>query len=354
MARTKKKVLDNKCPRCQAPIEFNPKLGLFKCEYCDGEFKAEELKDMSSEENNISESSVEYVNYNCPDCGAVIITDENTAATFCVYCGNTSIIKSRLSGEFAPSKIIPFKKTKEDAITAFKGLKKGRRLIPKEFINEKNIEKIMGVYIPFWLFDVASSGEMDINATRVSSWSSGDTHYTKTDYYDVERAASMKFYMVPVDGSVRFDDDIMNTIEPFDYKSLVPYNHAYLSGFLAEKYDVSKEDAYKSAEARVENSVKDEMLSSAIGYASKSITKSNISSSNQNCEYVMLPVYMVNVKYKDKFYIFAMNGESGEFVGNIPLDKKKAFIMFAFVFALIFIIILVISYIIFVFGGINQ
>ena len=351
MARTKKKVLDNKCPRCQAPIKFNPKLGLFKCEYCEGEFSAEELKDMSSEENNVLENSVEYTNYNCPDCGAVIITDENTAATFCVYCGNTSIIKSRLSNAFAPSLIIPFKHTKEEAISAFKSLKKGRPLIPKEFINEKNIEKITGIYIPFWLFDLESSGEITIDATRVNSWSHGDTHYTKTDYFKVVRDGSMNFYRVPVDGSVRFENDIMNSIEPFDYKKLVPYNHAYLSGFLAEKYDVESDDALVDAKSRTLKSAKEEMLSSAIGYASKVISSENLTSTLINKEYVLLPVYMVNVKYKDKYYIFAMNGESGNFVGNIPLDKKKAFFLGCVLFVSIFIFVLIFSYIIFLVGG---
>ena len=132
------KVLDNKCPSCGAAIHFKPELGKFKCDYCDSEFTAEQLKDMdklSKEEDNYSN----YVNYNCPDCGAEIITDDNTAATFCVYCGNTSIIKNRLSGEFAPSKIIPFKVEKKKAIEAFKNLRKGRPLTPKFFTNEKNI-----------------------------------------------------------------------------------------------------------------------------------------------------------------------------------------------------------------------
>lgn len=351
MNKVKKKVLDNKCPSCQAPIEFNPKLGLFKCEYCGKEYSADELKDMTSLENETSSENVEYVNYNCPDCGAVIVTDENTAATFCVYCGNTSIIKSRLSGEFAPSKIIPFKKTKDDAKIAFKGLKKGRHLIPKEFINEKNIEKIMGIYIPFWLFDITSSGSLNIEATRVNSWTSGDTHYTKTDYYNVIRSGSMKYFRIPVDGSVRFDDDIMNSIEPFDYDSLVPYNHAYLSGFLAEKYDVSLDDAYVSAEARANKSSENEMLSSALGYSSKFVVGKDIASKMDASEYVLLPVYMVNVKYKDKYYIFAMNGETGEFVGNIPLDKKKAVLLTIAIFVLVFILVIFISYMIFIFGG---
>ena len=144
------KVLDNKCPGCGAPIHFKPKLGIFKCDYCEGEYTAEQLKDMEKI-NKEEVDTTNYVNYNCPDCGAEIITDENTAATFCVYCGNTSIIKNRLSGKFAPSKIIPFKMEKQKAIEAFKRLRKGRPLTPKTFTSEKNIEKkVKNFNIIFW------------------------------------------------------------------------------------------------------------------------------------------------------------------------------------------------------------
>ena len=132
------KVLDNKCPSCGAAIHFKPELGKFKCDYCDSEFTAEQLKDMDKlkeeevkEKSKKSDNYSDYVNYNCPDCGAEIIADENTAATFCVYCGNTSIIKNRLSGDFAPKYIIPFKMEKQKAIDAFKSLRKGRPLVPK-------------------------------------------------------------------------------------------------------------------------------------------------------------------------------------------------------------------------------
>ena len=344
------KVLDNKCPSCGAAIHFKPELGKFKCDYCDSEFTAEQLKDMdklSKEEDNYSN----YVNYNCPDCGAEIITDDNTAATFCVYCGNTSIIKNRLSGEFAPSKIIPFKVEKKKAIEAFKNLRKGRPLTPKFFTNEKNIEKIQGVYIPFWLYDVNVSGTIEAKATKVSSWTSGDTHYTKTDYYKVIRSGEMSYNKVPVDGSTRFNNDMMNSIEPFDYGKLIDYNHAYLSGFLAEKYDVSSDDAFNDAKTRTLNSTRDEMLSSMIGYSSKNITSNNLDSSINNKEYVLLPVWMVNVKYNGNYYLFAMNGESGKFIGNIPLDKKKAFIFTIIIFVIALLICIGISYLIYLGGN---
>ncbi len=350
------KVLDNKCPSCGAAIHFKPELGKFKCDYCDSEFSADDLKDMDklkAEEvkENSKDSYSSYDSYNCPDCGAEIIADENTSATFCVYCGNTSIIKNRLSGEFAPKYIIPFKMEKKKAIDAFKSLRKGRPLVPSSFVSEENIEKITGVYIPFWLYNVNVSGTINARATKVSSWRVGDTHYTKTDYYNVVRSGDMSFNRVPVDGSTRFNNDMMNSIEPFDYSKLIDYNHAYLSGFLAEKYDVSLDDAFNDAKTRTLNSTKDQMLSSMVGYSSKNITSSNLDSSIVSHEYVLLPVWMVNVKYNGEYYLFAMNGESGKFIGNIPLDKGKAFIVTIISFVISFFVCVLISYIFYRMGA---
>lgn len=347
------KVIDNKCLACNAPIKFDPKLGKFKCEYCKSEFTAEQLKDMSNEKISTEKEAVDdkYMSYNCPDCGANIITDEETAATFCIYCGNSSIIKNRLTGKFAPSKIIPFKTTKEDAIKAFKGLKKGRPLVPKSFISEKNIEKITGVYIPFWLFDIMVDGTIEAKGTKVQHWSRGNTRYTKTDYYEMIRSGSMEFDRIPVDGSTKFNDEIMNTIEPFDYNELVDYNHAYLSGFLAEKYNVDEKESVEFAKNRALSSGKDIMMNDMVGYSSKTEKSNTLNSIEQKTEYVLLPVWMVNVKYNNDFYLFAMNGQTGEFVGNIPLDKKKAVFAGILSFVITFIIAVIVTYFIHKAGG---
>lgn len=343
------KVLDVQCPHCSAPVHFSANKGKMHCEYCGYEFDASEIKSDINEEVNqeetieeevIDESGVSYVRYNCPDCGAEIITDENTAATFCLYCGNTSIIKSRLEGKFAPSLIIPFKTEKEKAIEAFKNIRKGRPFVPASFNSEANIEKITGLYIPFWLYNVTVDASMDGTATKVKTWSTGNTHYTKTDYYNVERAGIFGFKRIPVDGSKKFDNDIMNTIEPFDYKELVKFNHAYLSGFLAEKYDVDSEEAFTDAKERALKSGKD-ALDKSLRYATVNRINEKIDIKDYNHEYVLLPVWMVSVKYNNEYYIFAMNGQTGEFVGNIPLDKKKAFLYTAIVFLVVMVVFLV-------------
>lgn len=350
------RALDNKCPACRAPLLFKPKLGKWKCEYCDNEYTLEELKKY----NNASSSSVNegangddtiYETYRCKDCGAEIIADENTAATFCVYCGNTAILKSKLSGKFAPTKVIPFKKTKEDAIAAFKKLKKGRPLIPKDFISKENIDKITGVYIPFWLYDISVNGDVTASGKIVKTWSVGDTHYTKVDTYRLVRGGEMNFLLIPVDGSTRFSDDIMNTIEPFDYKEMINYNHAYLSGFLAEKYDVDDKKSFEDAASRAINTTEDELRRSMSKYSSVFITSKDLKTNQEKYEYALLPVWMVNVKYKDKFYTFAMNGQTGEFVGDIPTSKKRLIACIFLTILIPFILVLLISYLMYL-GGV--
>ena len=354
--------LENRCPACKASIKFNPKVGKFKCEYCGSEFTLEEMQKHSDnasteEKNQPKEKQIKkdtydgYVSYHCESCGAEIIADEQTAATFCVYCGNTAILKSKLSGEFTPDKMLVFKKEKQESINAFKNLGKGRPLMPKDFNSEKNIEKIRGVYIPFWLYDINVSGNLDMTGEIITQWSSGDTHYTKTDKYKIVRGGTMDYKNVPVDGSSRFDNNIMNSIEPFNFAELVPYNHAYLSGFYAERYDESGEKIYKEASDRAVNSTRERLRNDASRYTTKIIISDTLQAKETNKQYVLLPVWMVNVKYKDKMHIFAMNGQTGEFIGNIPLDKGKAVLYFIIIFAVTFITIILGSYILFRIGG---
>lgn len=359
--KKEEQALENKCPSCTASIKFNPKVGKFKCDYCGSEYTLEELKKYSNnastdEKNKPKEAQPQdtydgYVSYHCESCGAEIVADEQTAATFCVYCGNTAILKSKLSGSFMPNRIIPFKKEKEQAIEAFKGLSKGRPLMPRDFNNEKNIEKIKGVYIPFWLYDIYVEGDVNMTGTIVTHWSRGDTHYTKTDTYKVVRGGDMMFNSIPVDGSSHFDNDIMNTLEPFQFNELIPYNHAYLSGFYAEKYDEEGDKIFGEASVRALNSTRSYFQNDPKRYTTTIVTSDTLKANEKNKEYVMLPVWMVNVKYKDKMHIFAMNAQTGRFIGNIPLDAKRVWLYSILIFIISMIGCSIGSYVLYVMGA---
>lgn len=321
-------VVDYKCPNCTATLKFNPTNQKWDCEYCRSSFNLEDLaiNDTKYKRENVKPLKGLDV-YSCKNCGAEIMADNNTVATFCVYCKSTAIIKDRLIDAYEPDKIIPFKKTKEDAIKAFKksGIKK--LLMPKEFSDPKNIEEIKGVYIPFWLFDVECNGSVDISATKVTHWSSFNYNYTKTDHYKVGRSGQSFFDNIPVDASKKFDDAVMNSIEPYDYNGLKDFNYGYLSGFLAEKYDIDDEEISYIASGRARSSMLDYLKDDVKGYATSVVTSSDIDTKVSKGQYVLLPVWMLNIKYKDKFRTFAMNAQTGKMIGDIPIDKFKAFLM---------------------------
>lgn len=316
-------VVDNKCPSCGANIKFNPKSQKWDCEYCGSTFEKDVFEKVQKDDKtNSRDLDINIDEYTCPNCGAKVITDENTVATHCVYCGNTTVMKNRIHGELKPDKIIPFKSVKEDAINAFSEFVKKKWFAPKMFQSKENIEKVTGVYIPFWLFDGHADGDIVADAKRIRHWSDSSYDYTKTEIYKCFRSGFIDFVDVPADGSTKFADDIMDSIEPYDYKEFTQFNYSYLSGFLAEKYDLPEEKVYKRAEKRMENALLDSMKDS-IAFSYVNVIERNLNINKESVEYALLPVWLLNINYNNKRYTFAMNGQTKKMVGNVPVDIKK-------------------------------
>ena len=357
--------LDHKCPSCTATLPFDPTLQKWKCSYCGSEYTLEELEryenaknvdnsektDPSNDVNLGEDSTIDVDVYECQSCGAKILTDENTTATFCVYCGNTAIIKNRLTGALRPTKIIPFKNTKEEAIKTFVNYRKGKPFAPKDFSNKENIEKITGVYIPFWIYDCEVAASLEAVGKNIKTWISGDYQYTKTDTYKVLREGNMNYEKVPTDASSKFDDDIMDSIEPFNYNDLADFNMSYLSGFLSEKYDVEKSEAFERAKTRVVNSTNEKLKETIIGYSTYSVVSSNMNINLKDSNYILLPVWMLNINYRGKVRKFAMNGQTGKMVGDIPIAPSKVISTSIVIFIVSFIILLILNIILI--GGIG-
>ena len=327
--------ISHKCPNCDAVLKFNPSEQNWKCEFCYSVFNKEQISE-AEKKNEITKDSKanilsDYNLYICSSCGAQIIADENTSATSCVYCKNTAILRNKLVGEFKPDKIIPFSKTREDAINVFTKFSKGKPLAPSTFTDKNNIQEMKGIYIPFWLYDYDVHGRLNGNYTKNYIWTSGATQYRKVEIYKVEKEATMSFNKIPVDGSLRFDNFIMNSIEPFDYSALEDFHHSYLSGFLAEKYDVDSNTAQYDALSRSYASATKKLSEDTM----LSIENTNHTANLKKCEYALLPVWLLNIKYNNKIYTFAMNGQTGKMTGKIPVDRKKIIIYSIIIFTIL-------------------
>ena len=154
-------------------------------------------------------------------------------------------------------------------------------------------------------------------------WSDSRYNYTKTDYYKLFRKGSIGFSNIPVDGSKKADDTYMEAIEPFDYNDAVDFENAYLSGYLADKYDVSCDESVERANERVKTSTLSEFDKTTMDYLGVTTENASVGFTKGKIRYSLLPVWMLNIKYGDKTYKYAINGQTGKTAGEYPIDKKK-------------------------------
>lgn len=308
-----------------------------KCPYCDTEFETESLKgydedlrsdgtdDMKWESdagNEWQEGETEGLrSYICKSCGGEIIGDENLAATSCPYCGNPVVMMGQFKGELKPDIVIPFKLDKKAAKEGLRRHLTGKKFLPKIFKDENHIDEIKGVYVPFWLYDTGADANIRYKATKVRAWSDSKYDYTETSFYSVVRGGKVAFEKVPVDGSTKMDDDLMESIEPFDFSEAVDFQTAYLAGYLADKYDVSAEESVERANARIKKSTEDVFASTVQGYTTCVCENSSIRLNNGKSLYALYPVWILNTSWNGGKYTFAMNGQTGKFVGDLPMDK---------------------------------
>lgn len=326
-----------KCPCCDGAIAFDSASQKMKCPFCGTEFEMETLACYDEELQNDTESNMQWetnagsewqdgeteglCTYQCKSCGGEIVGDEAMAATKCPYCGNPVVVMGQFSGALKPDYVIPFKFDKKAAKEALLRHCSGKKFLPKVFKDQNHIEEIKGVYVPFWLFDADADANVRYRATRMRYWSDSRYEYTETSFFSVTRAGSLGFERVPVDGSTKMDDALMESIEPFNFEDAVDFQTAYLAGYVADKYDVDAETSVERANERIRKSTEDAFAATVEGYTTVTPASSSINLQNGVAKYALFPVWILNTEWNGKKYTFAMNGQTGKLVGDLPLDK---------------------------------
>jgi len=326
-------VVSYKCPNCAAGLAFDIESQSWDCKFCGSSFTLRQLEEqtpgeqapattapepeLESPHDSYGEGAAAFI---CPSCGGHIVTDQNTAATFCVYCHNPTVLAARLDKEYRPARLIPFKIEKDKVMEALMQFCRKRPLLPKDFRHFARKGEVSGLYVPFWLFDSDVDAQLQGMGHIITTWSDSNYRYTKTDTYQVERKAHLVFRGIPADGSQRMEDHLMEALEPYDYGQMVDFTMGYLSGHLAESYDVDANQAGKRAMPRMRASVEKLMREQVRRYTRFDTTNMSSQSKNTRSTYVMLPVWILNADYAGKRYTFAMNGQTGKITGALPMS----------------------------------
>ena len=342
-------VVNCKCPNCMAPLEFDAGSQKMTCEFCNASFDVEAVRQFDDSVRKAEEKTEPewgkyegdqwneegYCLHNCPSCGAQIVTEEVTAVTKCPYCDNVTVFAGNLSGVLRPDYVIPFKidsKAAKEKLTKFC---RGKFLLPKGFLQDVKLEETNGIYVPFWLFDCDAGGSVTYDATKVTSWSDSNYIYTKTSHYLVLREGTLSFERIPEDGSIKMDDAYMESIEPYDYAEMMDFDTAFLSGYVADKYNVDAQECKKRANERVKKSTEDTFASTVTGYSAVTPKATSIDMNNGKIKYALLPVWMLHYTHKGEKYTYAINGQTGKIAGKLPVSNARFFGYLAGIFAFV-------------------
>lgn len=366
--------LTYKCPNCGGELIFDPAKQDYHCEYCQSRFSQQELDEMepaqgeAERETGREEDGREYADqtgeqtaqeekdekqgealiYHCPSCGAQIVTDETTAATFCYYCHNPVVLEGRLSGDYLPDQIIPFAIDRKAAVEQFMNFVKRKKFVPKNFFDENQIEKLCGVYYPYWVYGCRIEGEVSGEATKVRVWIAGDEEFTETSMFQVERRGEITLDCMTKNALKASDKALVEGVLPFRTQEMKKFSMGYLSGFFAKKRDMEQEEFADGLRQEARSCAKSLLRGSIQGYSTVQIRQDHTEILQEDWQYLLLPVWVLTYGGRNgHIYYYAMNGQTGSVCGELPIDGKKLGMFCAGVGLVVTLLCLLAGYLIF-------
>ncbi len=346
-----------KCPFCGGTFEFDIKTQKLKCPFCDSVLSQEEydamaenkksknnvdIKDGATELDKDPETGEDIENkdqatYVCKSCGGAITPALTSISEKCPFCGSPIILTNKIK-DAQPDVIIPFKLDLKAVQEAYTKHITTKSFVPKSFATTATKNEIHSVYVPFWLLSCKADGEVNFAAKNIRTERIADRKIVYSDHYSVFRHSKMDFNDIPADASSEMDDSLMDSIEPFNTLEALDFKTAYLSGYDAQKYDVNFDDLYPRFEKRLVQSFLTTVRNNIGNYDRIEIKNYNIEFNDREIKYALFPIWIVKNTWNGEDFIFAMNGQTGKMVGNLPTSWGKFFLS-SFLSSFLFLIV---------------
>lgn len=329
-----------KCTSCGGDLRYDIASASLQCKSCGTGFDPYEIDRVSEAETQTDSMGVTV--FTCPQCAGEMVGMDHELNGKCSFCGSEVVFSSRMGETKKPKYIIPFQKTKEECKQIYLKAVNDYRFTPKELKDPKHIDEFRGIYVPYWLYEVSQEGDFSFSGTTTKS--SGN--YEIIDYYTLTGHNSSRYNQIPHDASSVLYDDISERVEPFEFKfmkkdsvGLKPFTPSFFSGFYAETPDVEAETYHEYA-----RNVADDMTKHYIDHGSPTAKytislpnniQSVLNSEVEGHELAAVPIWFLSYRKKDRVAYAAINGQTGRFVSDIPIDFGKMF-RFILIFAAVF------------------
>ena len=331
------------CPSCGGRMIYDIPHKLLRCTYCSTTMPVD-----AYDQNNAAQYSSDTYNanlYTCRSCGAELVAPDEQTVAYCAYCGGEAFLNQKNTPMTRPQRIIPFRKTKNEAKNLFANALKKKYYVPKELKQAEFLDTFHGIYLPYWSID-AQIPEHEVQLTGTKNYTQGKYDYSED--YAISADIGGTIAGLNYDASAAFDDTIANEIAPFDRRDERPFAEGFLAGFYSDRptanaelyYDeasrIAMDSVYKEVELnvpkiRVDRPSQAEEQRSQIGLAGM-----------QN-SIALFPVWFLTWRKGDRVAYSVMNGQTGKMAMDLPVDRKKFFAVSALAAVVIFLVMTVVS-----------
>ena len=271
----------------------------------------------------------------CKDCNMKFSDNANTSQ--CVFCGSSNIVDFDTSED--ETHYIPFVKTYNDAIADYKKKTRFKFLLPFTFKNKKTRKRIVKAFFPVKIYDAKVYGKIVFYAADEII----DKKNTEVKQYEVSYDTNFDYNNVLVSSCSKIDESNYTNVFKYDYSQMTVFNNDVLGDALHVYSDVDDSvDINKLNEKIVKNSVN--IVRGSIGHELKKLKENNMSVLCNGQKKILVPMYVLNIKYKNNDYFYLMNGQSGESFLNIEISKTKIVVVSLLIFTLIFLVIMLIAF----------
>lgn len=339
------------CPACGAQAEWNPRKQLLVCPFCGTESpyeidretgKIQEIdlvKTLREMSEDLRGWQAEKRTVRCRSCQAISVFDPERVGQNCEFCGSPALVDyEELKPPIRPQSLLPFKVSEVRIRESIRNWLSKRWFAPNKLKRKAMVDTVHGVYLPYWTFDArvhcpwtAEAGHY-YYTTETYRDSSGRTATRQVRHTRWEPAAGEIDHFFddePIPGSRGVDRSLLEQIEPFPTHDLVPYDTAFLSGFVVEHYQVVLIDAARDARQSMESQLRSMCASQIPGDTHRNL-QIYPEYSGETFKHILVPVWLLTYAYGTRNFQLVANGYTGKMAGRYPKSFWKIFFFVLF------------------------
>lgn len=226
-------VVSFKCPNCGGELVFDPNTQSYSCPYCNSEFSQEQIDTMQKKTSRLRKLLRRLIlqkgrNRKRRQCMSAQLwrrdrdRSDDGSYRMLLLSHPGSIIGESFRIPSAADHSVCNRPEKAEEI--FLENMKKKKFVPHGFFSAKQIEKMNGVYFPYWMVDWRGDASMEAEATKVRTWRTGDTEYRETQFYRVYREGNVEFDDMPKIALQKANRKLVEGVQPYDQKAVKPFS----------------------------------------------------------------------------------------------------------------------------------